>query len=333
VIARQLCAGILLMNLCCRLIAGSNEYPDAAAGPPAERSTEATISTVDDVQAEDKKRVWNHALPFMAQDVIDLGFDLPKPYGISIIPNRVRQELVLEDLSIRIDGGESISIDFVDFESPTIDNKNVQLKFDAWVLPFLNVYVTYGKMEGEGEIPLSIDAGDFLGNIGVDCDAPVAPPICKQTINAVVEPVYEGQNISLGINLAMGWRQFFLALPLTYTWSDVDIIENTVESIFISPRVGVTQQFEAWGRLAYYVGANWLQADIDIVGSINLDEVGIPGISGDTRIDYVISQSNKDRWNYLIGLNWDINDSWSLQGEIGTGGSRDNAIGSLTYRF
>jgi hypothetical protein len=332
-IARQLPAGILLMHMCSLLMAGAGELPDAEAGPPAERSAVAATTVAGDQQNGDKKRVWNHALPFMAQDVIDLGFDLPKPYGISIIPNRVRQELVLEDLSIRIDGGEWIVIDFVDFGSPTIDNKNVQLKFDAWVLPFLNVYVTYGKMEGEGEIPLNIEAGDFLGNIGVDCDGPLAPAICSQTINAVVEPEYEGENISLGLNLALGWRQFFLALPLTYTWSDVDIIDNTVESIFISPRVGVTQQFEAMGRLAYYIGANWLQADIDIVGSITLDEAGIPGIGGDTRIDYVISQSNKDRWNYLIGLNWDITDSWSLQGEFGSGGSRENIITSLTYRF
>lgn len=331
-INRQLSVGLLLMNMCSVLMAGTDGVA-AAAGPPEGRLPVTDPAVPDYESTGGEGRVWTHALPFMAQDVIDLGFDLPKPYGISIIPNRVRQDLVLEDLSIRIDGGEWLVIDFVDFGTPTIDNRNIQLKFDAWVFPFLNVYVTYGKMQGEGEIPLNIEAGDFLGNIGVNCDGPVVPPICTQTISAVVEPEYEGENISLGFNLAMGWRQFFVALPLTYTWSDVDIIDNTVESIFISPRVGLTRQFEAMGRLAYYIGASWLQADIDIVGSITLDEVGIPGIGGDTRIDYVISQSNKDRWNYLIGLNWDITDSWSLQGELGTGGSRDNIITSLTYRF
>jgi hypothetical protein len=303
----------------------------AAAGPPvAAAPAETPSATSNDGPPA---RTWEHALPFMAQDVIDLGFDLPNPYGIAIIPNRVRQDLVLEDLSIRIDGGDWLDIDFVDFDTPTIDNKNVQLKFDAWVLPFLNVYVTYGRMEGEGEIPLSIEAGDFLGNIGLECDGPVVPPICSQTITAVVEPEYEGENISLGLNLALGWKRLFFALPFTYTWSDVDIIENTVESIFISPRVGIIQEFQEWGRLAWFVGANWLKADIDITGSVVLDEVGIPGIGGDTRIDYVISQSNRDRWNYLLGLNWDMTRNWSLQGEVGTGGSRDNVIVSLTYRF
>jgi len=52
-----------------------------------------------------------------------------------------------------------------------------------------------------------------------------------------------------------------------------------------------------------------------------------------TTLDFVIRQRNRDRWNYLVGFNWELSRAWSLQAEIGFGGSRDNAIVSGTYRW
>jgi hypothetical protein len=50
-------------------------------------------------------------------------------------------------------------------------------------------------------------------------------------------------------------------------------------------------------------------------------------------VDYVVDERNKDPWNALVGGNWDISKSLSLQGEVGFGGSRENIITSITYRF
>jgi hypothetical protein len=52
-----------------------------------------------------------------------------------------------------------------------------------------------------------------------------------------------------------------------------------------------------------------------------------------TTIDYSIRQRNKDKWNYLLGFNWDINKNWSISAESGFGGSRDNMIALATFRF
>ena len=41
----------------------------------------------------------------------------------------------------------------------------------------------------------------------------------------------------------------------------------------------------------------------------------------------------KDRWNYLLGFNWEASKAWSIQAEAGFGGLRSNFIGSLTYRW
>ena len=95
---------------------------------------------------EGEKEIWPRALPFFAQEVLDLGFDLPKTFGIAIIPNTISQDLTLKNLKVGINDSEMVAIDFVQFGSARAHNDNLQIKADVWLFPFLNLYVTYGKM-------------------------------------------------------------------------------------------------------------------------------------------------------------------------------------------
>ncbi len=87
--------------------------------------------------------------------------------------------------------------------------------------------------------------------------------------------------------------------------------------------------------MSTYIGATYLDAKFDITGSVTFDtrDSGVPGVGDTTTVDYKITQKNKEKWNYLIGFNWDITKSWSAQAEAGFGGSRSNLISSATYRF
>ena len=82
--------------------------------------------------------IWNSALPFFAQDVIDQGFELPNPYGVAFVGYWQKQDLVLEEFSLGIGGGPSQPIDFIDFGTPTAENAAILLKLDAWLFPFMN---------------------------------------------------------------------------------------------------------------------------------------------------------------------------------------------------
>jgi len=48
---------------------------------------------------------------------------------------------------------------------------------------------------------------------------------------------------------------------------------------------------------------------------------------------YSAISQRKDRWNYLLGFNWDLNKSWSVMAEAGFGESRENFIAGVTYRY
>jgi hypothetical protein len=280
--------------------------------------------------AEDGERViWNYKLPFLAQRVVDMGFELPNPYGVAIIPARIQQDLILENLAVGINGPPDREIEFVDFGAPSVENSALQLKLDAWIFPFLNVFTTVGVFDGDANIPLKFDGVDLFPNL---CAATPNAPLCVRTYSAVANPTYEGSNVSLGMTLAMGWDRFFVVLPVTYAWTDVDIIDTTVTALNITPRIGMTGDMGDRGTVAVFMGATYLRAEVDIAGQVDLDTPGGP--NGDvTTLAFRISQRNKDRWNYLLGFNWDWNKNWSVMAEAGFGGSRENFFAGVTYRF
>jgi len=300
----------------CSAALGVMEQPDLT---PRLRYTK-TYPTLEDRDLgnpyrdeEGRTVVWDRALPFLAQNVVDLGFDLPKPYGVSIIPAWIRQDLVLEDLSISVNNGPVTPIPFVDFGSPEAENKSIQVKFDAWLFPFMNVFATVGWFEGKGTIPLKIEGRDLFSSI---CAAAPTLPICVRTYSAIAEPEYDGKNITLGINLAVGWDRFFFALPVAYAWSDVSIVDTTVTALNISPRFGVTGDVGDKGVIATFVGVTYLSAEVDLAGTVAFDTPGAPG--GDTTtVDFRVKQRNKDPWNFLLGFNWDISKTWSVMAESG----------------
>lgn len=289
-------------------------------------------------QPEGERVIYDRALPFLAQEVLDLGFDLPNPYGAQLIGYWQEQDLILDNLFISVNGGPEQEIDFVDFGTPSVENVTAQAKLDAWLFPFMNVYATIGTFKGDAVVPLAVEGRDllnFLGFGGLCNGGPLEPALCSRILTAVAEPEYEGENFVLGTNLAMGWSHYFVTLPISYAWSDVDILNETVTALNISPRIGFLRAVGEQGSLAPYIGATWLKADVDISGSVTFDTSGgdVPGVGPSLTIDYTIRQRNKDRWNYLVGFNWELNKAWSLQAEVGFGGSRSNAIASATYRW
>ena len=284
-----------------------------------------------------KARKYERALPFLAQSVVDLGYELPNPYGVAVIPAWIRQDFLLTDLVISVDGNPPANIDFIDFGDPFVENTTAQLKFDAWLLPFLNAFAAVGLLDGKGSIPLTVLGADLMNYLGLGglCDGGLLQPdLCVRTLIGEANPKYHGETFTLGANLAAGWRQLFLAVPISYTWTNVNIVDTTVEALNVSPRVGVTGNIGSWGALSVFIGATYLDAEVELAGSVTFDtpNSGVPGIGDKTTIDYKITQENKDKWNGLVGFNWDISRKWSASAEAGFGGSRSNFISSFTFR-
>ena len=87
-------------------------------------------------------------LPIGGQKVLDKGVDLPLPLGLSLLYVHLEQDQLFDSLQGGLNGGEVVPLDFVSFDNAESLTDSVQLRFDAWLLPLINVYAMLGLSEG-----------------------------------------------------------------------------------------------------------------------------------------------------------------------------------------
>jgi hypothetical protein len=285
-----------------------------------------------DEQGDDAPRVWNRALPFFAQQVIDKGYELPLPYGIGLTYAHVDQEQILSGLEVGLNGGAKESFPFVGFDNARSVSDSLQVKLDAWLFPFMNVFALFGRVEGEAPLNVYIDGNGMLDQLGITCGGPGPPnPLCglleNETFVLDIEAKFRGNTYGVGTVLAGGWNNWFVTVPISYTYADMEGKETEGATTSITPRFGKVLNLGDKGNLALYTGGSYLRTKLTVQGT----EVTPDGL---LVIDYTIEQKNKDRWTVVLGGNWDINKRWSVSAEYnGFVGSRDAFITSIVRRF
>jgi hypothetical protein len=285
----------------------------------------------DGEQGEDAPRVWDHKLPIMAQKVIDKGYDLPLPYGIGVTYANVEQEQLLSSLQVGINGGDVESYPFVSFNNAMSNSDTFSIKADAWLFPFMNVYAMIGRVDGKAPMDVLIDGNGMLDQLGVNCQGFPPNPLCAiledQLFTLPIEANFEGTTYGIGTTLAGGWNNWFVAVPFNWTYADMDGNNTDGVNFTVTPRFGYVFNLGRRGNLAVFAGGNYLDSDLSVNGSVTTP-------NGLLEIDYIIDQENKDKWNALLGFNWDINKrlSWSAEYD-GFTGSRDAFITSLNWKY
>ena len=308
---------------------GASAAPDSEVVPLPELP-----EPVETVPAPPRKR-W---FPLFADKLGASADQLPNAYGIGMIGYWQKQDLIVKDVTIQIDDGPVKELDFLEFEDPSVKTNVAQVRADLWVLPFLNVSVMGGMLAGDATLPLAIEGSKLAEYFGredlCDEDGP-AFEFCNRRLESLGSTQYTGWNFGIGAVLAGGWRNFIIAVPANYVWSWVSILQQTVTAVTVSPRVGYRFNFGRFGVLTAYTGATYLKADIDVELSMKFDttDSGVPELGDETELDVTVFQGNKDRWNMLVGGNWEIRKWVSLHCEGGFLGSRTNVAGSLTFRF
>jgi len=135
--------------------------------------------TSTDQQGEAAPRIWDHKLPFLAQKVIDKGYDLPLPYGIGFTYANVDQLQLLTELQVGINGREIIPFEFVSFDRAQSISNSYNLKADAWILPFMNVFVMLGKVDGSAPLDIVLDGNGMLDHLDITCGGLLPSPLCE----------------------------------------------------------------------------------------------------------------------------------------------------------
>lgn len=282
-------------------------------------------------QTEGAPRTWQYRLPFLAQAVVDKGYDLPIPYGIGLSFVDVQQDVLIEELQVGFNGDPIVPYEFVSFENTKVDMQSTQLKLDAWLFPFMNVYALLGKVKGDVQSDVNLDGNTLLDQLGTDCNRLIPPLEClilrdKNFVLPIRVPV-DTTTYGFGTVLAGGWKGWFVVLPLAVTYTKGRESVTDGNSFTITPRVGRAFNIRNLGNMAVYVGGNRLDSDLSVTGTFAPDDLPFS-------IGYGIKQKNVDKWNGVVGFNWDFakHINWSVEYN-GFTGSRETWMTSINIRL
>ncbi len=176
----------------------------------------------------------HHALPLLQDKIPEMYRErVPLPYGISFDYFRLDERLALSDPILTFNG-QPVPSELIQVDSLKAVTNSYTARFDAWLLPFLNVFGTATRFTGEAtDIQATI--------IGF-------PPVIPSSLS------YDGTGVGAGVVAAFGYKAFFASYNLSYHWQFMEIPSNTVVVSIQGPRVGV--QFQPWGHESnVYVGA------------------------------------------------------------------------------
>jgi hypothetical protein len=223
---------------------------------------------------------------------------LPLPAGIGFEIYSQSQPYDIVELQVPLAGLDIGAAEDLDIENHT---ESVHLKIDYWLLPFLDVFVLGGHIEGDTTVKLS----------GVDLGLPIVLNDLR------IE--YSGFMYGAGGTLAVGGKKWFATLTYESTWTDLDIRSSSVQGQVVTPTVGLV-----FGGAAVYVGAMYQKAEETHEGIWEMPFLG--------EVPYYAELNQLEPWNYHVGMRAGISKHWNLNFKGGFG-KRKSALASLGYRF
>jgi hypothetical protein len=262
---------------------------------------------------EESKR-WSSFLPLMGHLAEEQGIQLPLPFGISGAVTLLNREVEVKDIDVTINGSPRNLSDVVSVDTDNTVAAGV-LRFDTFILPFLNVYVLGGYIQNTADIDLTLTIPPLI---------PGNPP---RVVNIDLETDLDGLAYGGGLNLAGGYGPYFLTIDANYSGAKVSggQIDQDIAIWMYSTRTG-------WrGDVGNAVANIWLglmywDSERELDGSIDLGD-------GET-MDYEVLQGPKEPWNLLIGSNWELSREMQLVVEYGFNFEDLNMmVFSFIYRF
>jgi len=259
---------------------------EAPRGPP-----EAEAAPVQAASGEPRS-----FFPLLADEALKRGYELPLPYGASLVMTGLANRgIEVTDVRLGLEGNPGTSIsDFVHLGSSS-DVFNANLKFDVFVLPFLNVYALVGYVKNKS---------DTHAEITLDTPGPGGGEVVyERTIPTELDGMIGG----LGFALAGGYGNFFLVADASYIRSDLGFDDDFTATIG-TVRAGYR------GSPAGFPMQTWIG-----VGSWDTaaTAVGHTDLPDGSRFVFEADQRPVTKWMYDVGANFEFSKRFQLVADVG----------------
>ena len=255
---------------------------------------------------------WPYDLPFLADKALERGYTLPLPRGVSFIYTYVERKVKIDTVKIGVDGAPLRDVtDFVNLGSTS--RVHVALaRFDAWLLPFLNVYAMAGYVSNN------------TTTRGVVTIPPLRPRGEPRTFNLTKTTDLDGFVGGVGLTGAAGWRDFFLVADFNFSQTDIGFDDpfrayiGTIRTGWNGAVFGIPLRL--WGGGSYWGTRGTAKATVDV------PDVGV--------VSFSALQGPLHPLNALVGGNVTFFKRWELFLEYGFNfDDVQIAAAGLSFRF
>ncbi|WP_153914609.1 hypothetical protein [Shewanella sp. TC10] len=280
-----------------------------------------TVAAAPDLQAavnqQTKPAHWS-GLPLLAEEATKRGHELPLPIGVSLFYNNIDADYVADnDFQVQVDGGLLGFRGPNDYVIPAEDvsitgsDRSVQLKIDAWILPFWNVYALLGYTEGRKDIRAKLDNVE-----GLPCD---------DACNGIVLPIpieYTAKNYGIGTVLAgqidpiIGDTPVIVMAVGAIVNANTDTTDSVIKTKLASIRVG--QRYDIGSdKLAWFLGFSHQSVNQNVTGDYSFVGTDLAPLMEEVKFD--IDLAKKETKNMSVSLNYDFGhrNEWNLYAEYG----------------
>ena len=289
---------------------------DTAAGGEDPSSPAAPATPAPDAASQEASAKYSRVLPFMAQQALDSGHELPLPFGGALIVTGLYNRTIdVSDVRVGLQNpAESVS-EFAQFGAKS-NVFNANLKFDAWLLPFLNVYALLGTVKNESTTHIQVRI--------TPPGLPGLPPPAPIEFAGTVETDLSGVVGGAGMTLAAGYGPFFIVADVNYIQSDLGFDERFKGKI-ATVRTGYQGKLSGLPLQLWFGVGNWHTATT-VSSSVEIPGAGL--------LTFEADQAPHTPWMYDVGANVEINKKWQLVADVGNDlvGGWVFVIGP-TYRF
>jgi len=291
-----------------------------------------------------------YTFPIWGAKAYKKGYDLPYAWGASLIYFTQKQQILIDQTLIGLNGSEKVDLsEFINF-GPTIATTNaVTFRPDLWILPFLNVY-------------------GILGGGNTSTEVVLLEPISLETTQK-----FAVSSFGLGATLTGAVGPLFVIWDNNYNFADVEVVVEPVPAFNSSIRVGhnFMDPLKPDRTLAVWAGVFYQNIRNDTRGSIAINQIfpdagsgatvdnlrdwadDLPPAKrvvvnqiideieefadgkniGESEIDYELQKRVAAPFNLIVGAQYQLNKRWMLRTELGVFGKRSQFLLNLNYRF
>jgi hypothetical protein len=291
-----------------------------------------------------------YVLPFLGKKAQAKGIDLQRPFGVMLNLGVAENELTIDRLAVSTDDINYTDVTgIVNFTKVLPRSYIFNVRPDVWLLPFLNVSGLVGYYTSETEVVMNEPAdmkflakntGNLLG-IGVLAAGGVGPLFVSYQFNGTwsfSDKLFNSTFTSLN-GIRIGYQRKNHRKPQTAL-----NIWLGVESLHMSPHsrgaLNLTEAADMTDDELQRASEQWdawyedLSPPQKIIMQPLYEEVsGMLNDGEDAYLYYDFDKSIIQKWNLLVGAQYQINKNLMLSSEGSFIGSRWRFVFSTIYRF